>query len=676
MYHQALPSSSSNRELEIRRKINQLKQEGRIQKQDPEDDDGDDDDSVYAAKIRQKLGANNSKLRSTADNDGATTNPQDGVTNNAVRNAQIGSLPNDIVTSQTTLQQQQQTVDRTANSETDSSDGEYDTDDDNNGDNDEDESLVELVARRMEEQRQLQAQQEQSRWKQEARQKLDEIAQAQRDEHHQTSGSTSSSSTDTVGTAKASSTPTTTMTPTSGIGGSWNSDATETATQDVYQPKSGSWGAFPRPRDISKAYGGGRRVGPGYSNENNAASSVERTRELLQNYRVKMGIDVASEKEYAADIEEALRVASYAMQRGVYSSAVTALETVTKHCSSNSKVGGKVFLELAMAYEAVGRSKEAIAVYRTLSKSRIEDIKINAKRLLFGIEAIKFMQENVVDDEFSRKHAKTTFIDTTGLGNIASKFDDVYETAYVDLDRGLYKQLTEAVVRTSREARQILLRATGPGEVSRLRIVQALRSLSRHFDDSLQIEIDKAKPVEEPVAVIDGKPILAPDDSDDISKLASMDDFVLMDTQQMLKNLAGEWRLQLIADKRGDGVKFFNSTLARQTMNTAQMTFSSTCPQGFLSVEQSGQISFNSKKRILRRKSVEVSGGGGVLIGLLGTSRGAIGAVRSEQQVMTVDMAMLVTRGVPSQRGGAANDLEKDYFAVWRRVEPSTFRSI
>jgi hypothetical protein len=517
---------------------------------------------------------------------------------------------------------------------------------------------VELVARRMKEKRERETVEAQQRLKQEARETLTRI-----ENERQLEAKPQPSLTDTVATKPL----------TSGIGGSWDRDTTTDATQDVYQPKTGSWGAFPRPRDISKAYGGGRRVGPGYTNEETAISSVEETRRRLQQYRIKMGIEVASEKEHAQEIEEALNVASYAMQRGVYSAAVTALEKVTRYCSSNSKVGGKVFLELAMAYEAVGRTQEAISVYTTLSRSRIEEIKINAKRLLYGIEAFKFMQENVGSDAFSRQQVKRTFIDTTGLGNIASKFDDVYETAYVDLNRGFYKQLTEAVVRSSREARQILLRATGPGEVSRLRIVQALRSLSRHFDDALQIEIEKSKPAVEPVALMDGKPILSVSrESDDISALAKLDDFVLMDPQQMMENLAGEWRLQLIADKRGDGVKFFNTTLSWQKLDTTGMSFSSLCPKGFLSVEQAGDITFNSKRRILRRKSVEVSGGGTLLVGLLGTKMGAVGAVRNEQQIVALDMAMLVTRGVPKKRSRSSED-EKDYFAVWRRVESGTF---
>jgi hypothetical protein len=82
---------------------------------------------------------------------------------------------------------------------------------------------------------------------------------------------------------------------------------------ETYKPKTGSWGAFERPKDISKAYGGGRRVGAGID-QTSLLESTRDTRERLQKYREKVGIDVQSEKDHAADIEEALRIAGYAMQ--------------------------------------------------------------------------------------------------------------------------------------------------------------------------------------------------------------------------------------------------------------------------------------------------------------------------------------------------------------------------
>ena len=315
------------------------------------------------------------------------------------------------------------------------------------------------------------------------------------------------------------------------------------------------------------------------------------------------------------------------LQRGVYGTAVSALEKVTRWCSSNSVLGGKVFLELAMGYEAVGRTQEAMAVYTTLTKSRIEETKYNAKRLLYNFEAMQFMQNEARSPEFSRKKIRSTFIDTTGLANIAQNFDDVYNTAYIDLDAGYYKRLTESVVRSNREARQILLKATGAGEVSRLKIVQALRSISRHFDDALEEEIEMNKPAPEPVAWIDGKPILAaPERSEEDNmqrRMNEMDDFTLLSAEQMMENLSGgRWRLQLLADKRGDGVKYYNTSESWQEIDTRSGTFTSAVAAGFLTVEQSGGIEFQSKRRILKRSDLLVSGSGGMLSGLLAKTSG------------------------------------------------------
>jgi len=163
-------------------------------------------------------------------------------------------------------------------------------------------------------------------------------------------------------------------TMTGGVGGTWQKEDNSTRT-DMYRPKSGSWGKYPRPKDISKAYGGGRRVGVGYSREDDVVADMN-TKRLLKEYRRKVGIDVPTEKEHASEIEEALQISQLAMQRGVYATAVSALEKVTKWCSTNSKVGSQVFLELGMAYEATGRTEEAYQVYKTLTTCRMEDVKV------------------------------------------------------------------------------------------------------------------------------------------------------------------------------------------------------------------------------------------------------------------------------------------------------------
>ena len=458
----------------------------------------------------------------------------------------------------------------------------------------------------------------------------------------------------------------TTRKSTTGVGGSWTQSKDEPEAD--YKPKVGGWGVFARPKSISEAYGGGRRIGAGFDNTDE--SSELETKRRLKEYRKKVGIEVPSEKEHASEIEEALSIGQRAMQRGVYATAVSALEKVTQWCSTNSKVGSKVYLELAMAYEAVGRTKEAAQVYKTLSECRMEDIKYDAKRLLYGLEAMEVMKD--VSSDFDRKKTRNTFIDATGLDNIAANFDDVYQTAYVDLDKGFYKKLTESVVRSTREARQILIKAEGKGEVSRTRIVQALRCLSRQFDEMLQSEID-ASVVQEPTAFLNGKPIeKGPTESSRYGlQIASRDDFTLLSASEMMANIGGEWNLQLLADRSGDGVSFFNTTVAIQQFSTDDMTFSASGPSGLGTEKCSGQIAMDGSKRILSKEQVQSasSGVGGILSMLSGgKNSGFPAAVTRKHQIISVDSLLLITRCARGSR--KSGDLDKEYFGVWRRVFP------
>lgn len=461
---------------------------------------------------------------------------------------------------------------------------------------------------------------------------------------------------------------------TSGVGGSWNKD--ETSQVDIYRPANGGWGYFPRPKDISKAYGGGRKIGADvqttYEDELRKQRAVEETREKLRRYREKVGIEVQSEKDHAKEIEEALLIGQRAMQRGVYGAAVSALEKVTKWCSTNSKVGGQVFLELAMAYEAVGRTSEAIQVYTVLSTSRMEGIKYNAKRLLYGIEAMQFMRDEAKSEAFSRKRVSQTFIDTTGLGNIAENFDVRYNTAYVDLDRkgGYYRKLTENVVRSIREARQILLAATDSTEVERTKVVQALRSIDRSFSDSLDEEMKRNEPEPEPVAIMNGVPIISSSKEEKKPGIPGLDSFNLGDMSQIIENIEGPWKLQLIADSKGDGVSFFNKTLAWQNFSIEDMRYKAAGPYGFLSLSQSGSFSIDEELRIITRKEVEKEGSAAFFLDVYsGDLSGPIAAINLQQQIISVDSELLVTRKVVSKDKLA--DTVKGYFSVWRRVQGS-----
>jgi len=664
-----------DREAEIRRKIIKLKKEGKLKKkiEDPllaelDGDDDDDDyqtektspramDEKYSSKIRKKLGTK-SKLLGFVDNDSDEEEDQEASLSTPRRQAQIGALPE--LTSG-----EEGGFSNTAPSPSTSKPlidpSLFEDDEEEDVDSMSEEDLVDLVAARLAQKKAVQKKEGEASQKKGAQASLEEKKQQLKEVKQETTG----------------------------VGGSF-AGQNRTAMDDTYQPKSGSWGAFPRPRDISKAYGGGRRVGPGYSNEQANLDAAQATANRLRRYREKVGIEVESEKIHAAEIEEALGIGNLAMQRGVYATAVSALEKVTKYCSSNSPVGGKVFLELAMAYEAMGKANEAITIYKTLTKCRIEEIKINAKKLLYGIEAIEFMKNDVGSPEFSRKRAKNTFIDTTGMDNFASNFDDRYETAFIDMSSNYYKKLTESVVRSTREARQILLRAVGPSEIGRLRIVQALRTYSRNFEEELEKEARRNAPASEPVAVIDGVPIISKSgEQPSYNAGLNLDgEFVLADADIMVENLDGEWRLQLLADKQGDGVKYFNNSNSQswQVFDVTDKTFVASASAAFSSVAQSGEFSFDAGQRVIERTNREGDGGSGgpgnllssLFSGMGGVKFGAVGAISEPQQVLSVDSVLLITRRatLADNSSDRRNKEEgKDYFAVWRSVEPGTFSS-
>ncbi|MGK3738782.1 MAG: hypothetical protein ACI90V_005629 [Bacillariaceae sp.] len=675
-------SSSSSREEEIRKKIQQLQEEGKLGKSQPSPEafqkinaNAYDD---YADKLQGKLGKRKSKLmgftgttsKSCSDDiddidddystiesiDDEEEDTEDG---GRRRMGRIGSLPDfpsqkqpqledTTMSSYSSALEEQLNQKQKININPAIFDLKRSKDDEESVEPPElsEEELIELVAEKLAEKRAIED-------------AAIEAASIARREAAQASETTTSTTT-TVEKGEEQSTTTTKKT-TTGIGGTWTKN--ETSTEEYYQPKTGSWGKFPRPKDVSKAYGGGRRIGVGFSNEDDETAKMN-TKRLLKDYRKKAGIEVPTEKEHAVEIEEALSIGQRAMQRGVYATAVSALEKVTQWCSTNSKVGSKVYLELAMAYEAVGRTSEAVQVYKTLSDCRMEDVKYNARRLLYGMEAMEVMKS--VSSDFSRKKSTNAFVDATGLANIAQNFDDVYQTAYIDLDADFYKKLTESVVRSTREARQILIKATGKGEVTRTRIVQALRCISRQYTEILQIEIS-ATVKEEPTAFLNGKPIVKGKSSsnDEIS----IGDFNLLSAEEMIQNLDGEWRLQLLADKKGDGVSYFNTSTAIQTFSTDDMTFSASGPSGLVNFKCSGSIDMEDTKRMLSKTVVETSntGFGGILSILSGgRDSGFSAAVSRQQQIISADSLLLITRCTPGSR--KPNDADKEHFGVWRRV--------
>ncbi|CDF38165.1 unnamed protein product [Chondrus crispus] len=100
-----------------------------------------------------------------------------------------------------------------------------------------------------------------------------------------------------------------------------------------YKPKVSTWGVFPRPDNISKAFGGGKKVQPGGVDLSSEGSKKrdEAVKEKLAMYRKTRGIDLEREEEHREEIETALAKGEGFIRMSRPQQAIKALEPVVEY---------------------------------------------------------------------------------------------------------------------------------------------------------------------------------------------------------------------------------------------------------------------------------------------------------------------------------------------------------
>ena len=157
----------------------------------------------------------------------------------------------------------------------------------------------------------------------------------------------------------------------------------------VHRPsKSGSWGIFERPADISKAYGGGRRITRGEMKHMDeifklkAAEGTEKKRSEMRRFQ-------SMEFENEMTLKNALSSYRSYMMFGDRNRALTVLEDIVRSnlVRLSEDLGSEVYLEYGMVLETLERGEEAKKVYcQLISKSTSAEIRRNAMQLLQGLE--------------------------------------------------------------------------------------------------------------------------------------------------------------------------------------------------------------------------------------------------------------------------------------------------
>ncbi|KAG2493228.1 hypothetical protein HYH03_008644 [Edaphochlamys debaryana] len=166
---------------------------------------------------------------------------------------------------------------------------------------------------------------------------------------------------------------------------------------EVYKPKVTTWGVFPRPKDISEAYGGGRNIKPGQELET-PTQKAEREKKYaaaLAAFKARAGLEVDPEVEERAGqiYEEGMAL----FMDGRLQSSYEKFEKVIVMVPVKTKYGGLATLQKAIVLDSVGRSEEAQKLYKTIAGHAVAQVSRKAKQMLFSFEAMEFMKA----DQFS-----------------------------------------------------------------------------------------------------------------------------------------------------------------------------------------------------------------------------------------------------------------------------------
>lgn len=158
-----------------------------------------------------------------------------------------------------------------------------------------------------------------------------------------------------------------------------------------YKPTVSTWGVYARPDNISKAYGGGKNIPRGGVdlNSEDAREKAEQTRKLLQEFKISSGIVDVDEDKYRDETLAAIERSNELLLQARARQAAKLLEPLLDVVSVKTELGGDLYLQLAVVYEALGLRDSAQDLYAQLKKSPVQRIKSKAKRLSFGFTAME-----------------------------------------------------------------------------------------------------------------------------------------------------------------------------------------------------------------------------------------------------------------------------------------------
>ena len=175
-----------------------------------------------------------------------------------------------------------------------------------------------------------------------------------------------------------------------------------------YKPKVSTWGVFPRPKDISKEYGGGRTLKKDEKGQNIIESKEEtearkiRVAKKLEKYRTSNALNMSKEEE--EKVREALNDANEFLRVGSVAKGIAVLEPFQQDINARSELGGQVIFCYAMCLDNAQRRDEALKQYKRVLGNQYGVVSKQAERMLWGMTtASKKMKSDLFDYESDRR---------------------------------------------------------------------------------------------------------------------------------------------------------------------------------------------------------------------------------------------------------------------------------
>eukprot|EP00667_Euglena_gracilis_P003605 EG_transcript_3614 len=175
-------------------------------------------------------------------------------------------------------------------------------------------------------------------------------------------------------------------------------EANKETDTESYTPKVSTWGVFQRPKDISKAYGGGRTIPAGSSVSRQEQEKRRAEIQALLN-QVKTGDAVVPPAMMIA-AQNNLTQADRWLEKQNYAEAEYLFRCIRRQLPFRNRLAGRAALELGTVLDAQGRYREAAELYKSLTRHPDLSIRRQAIQLSDSFVALQFFKfENQTSDK-------------------------------------------------------------------------------------------------------------------------------------------------------------------------------------------------------------------------------------------------------------------------------------